>query len=243
MKKQVFGLTVGAFLLWSLPSLAIQGEYHWTLCGTSPAEAKQQLGAAVKKSSRRAVYYLDTADRALYRSGTVLRLRAEAGERVEVTAKVKTSPEKVPDPFHDEDGFKCEADFHGRQVGVNCSLSEEETSLDDLKAVLKGRQSAQTLFSKTQHAYLTALGVKAPWSSLQIVGPVDDLKWKLDSKAGKVDLEFLTHPSGGNLLELSTKEDPSSVARFQKLSGTLSSLGLRFCPKQTGIAAWALGLR
>lgn len=229
------------FLCLSVPLHALQAEYHWTLCGTSPAAVKQKLGGKVKKSSRRFLYYLDTKQRDLFRAGVVLRMRGETGEPVEVTAKVTTQESRVPDEFKDEDGFKCEADFQGKVGTVHCSFSVENISQSDLEDVLKGRQSAETLFSQTQLKYLTALGARISWRSLEAVGAIDNLKWKLGSAPVPFDLELMTTRSGATLLQLSTKEDSASQSRFGELTKHLGSKGVAPCQKQIGTAAWALG--
>jgi hypothetical protein len=242
MGKSTSALIVLLSLLGSPLAFALQGEYHWTICETSPAAVKKQLGADVVKSKRRYLYYLDTKERALYRSGVILRARGESGEAVEMTVKLTTQPASVPKEFRDEKGFKCEADYRARNVSVHCSLEKEKASQKDLKEVLNGKAEASSLFTKSQLRYLEAFRVKIPWREIKAVGPIDDIKWEMDTSAGALDMEYLTAPSGAKLLEISAKEDEASPGKFQRLTSALSSRGVRFCPKQMGIASWALGV-
>lgn len=208
----------------------------------SPAAVQKQLNGKVANSSRRFLYYLDTRNRDLYRSGVVLRLRGEKGEPVEVTVKITTQQSKVPDEFKDEQGFKCEADYQGQNAKVHCSFSEETVDPSVLEEVLKGKLGADALFSKQQQKYLIALGARLSWGSLEAAGSIDNLKWKLKSSPVNIDMELMTARSGASLLQLSTKEDPGSSARFQQITRALISKGVPPCQKQIGTAAWALGL-
>ncbi len=226
----------------STQAFALQGEYHWTICETSPAVVKKQLNATVKKSSRRAVYYLDTANRDLYRAGVILRLRGEAGEPLEVTVKLNVDPKKIPEEFQNDEGFKAERDFHGANRAVHCSLSAEELDPSDLAKYLKGKLDAQDLLTKTQHRYLAALGVSVPWKQLAVYGAIDNLKWKLKATPANVDMELMTAKSGATLFGLSVKSDPGTDKEFQALTGELVAKGIRLCPKQIGTTAWALGV-
>jgi len=221
---------------------AISGEYHWTICETSPGAVKRQLGATVAKSSRRTLYYLDTANRDLFRSGVILRLRAQGKDPVEVTVKLSTDPGKIPGEFKKDDDFKCEVDYHGTRSTVFCSLGSEKLDPSDLEDYLKGKLGAEELATKKQHRYLSALGVSVPWRQLKAYGPVDNLKWKLEASLADFDMELMTATSGSNLFELSLKEDPASPTKFQKLGGALKTKGIRLCPKQTGTTSWTLGL-
>ncbi len=222
---------------------ATQAEYHWTLCETSPAAVKRQLAADVSKSKRRYLYYLDTRNRDLYRAGLLLRLRGEKGEPVEVTVKLTTDSQRVPDDFKDEDGFKCETDFQGKNAVIHCSFSEEEADMSDLKDVLAGRRSPEVLFTKKQVKFLTSMRARVPWSALAAVGPIDNLKWSLDAQPVPFDLEMMTLSSGAQLLQLSTKEDPGTSTRFQQISKLLVSKGVPPCRTQIGTAPWALGIK
>jgi hypothetical protein len=237
--KLVFALS----LFTAAPSFAgTAAEYHWTICESTAATIGKKLGAPGLSGEDRYVYYLDTNDRALYRSGLVLRLRGDREKgKLESTVKVRIDPEDVPASWQSVDGFKCEQDFHGQQTSTHCSL-EEKIDPDDLTQFLKAGGSAEKLLTKTQKKFLKAIGRTVSWIDLKGYGPVADSKWKLDAGVGKLDLESYRLSSGGSLFELSSKAKSPSASEYGALTRKLKNAQIKLCPKQTSKTAWVLGV-
>jgi len=187
-------------------------ELKLTIPESAQRSTVMALGMDALDAQVRLVYFFDTPDLALERSGVVVRARRvrRGDDSVvklrpvvpsELSAKVRKSPFCMVEVDAMPGGHVCSASFKG----------QPKTPVHD---VVSGSQPLRKLFSKQQRAFFAE---NAPdgigLDDLSVLGPIFILKLKSSPPgfARKMVVELWLYPDGTRILELSTKCAPSEA--------------------------------
>lgn len=160
----------------------------------------------------RLVYFFDTPDLALEKSGVVVRARrVRKGD----DSVVKLRP-VVPSELSDEvrESRFCMVEVDAMPGGHVCSASLKGQPKTPVDEVVNGSAPLRKLFSKQQRAFFAE---NAPdgigLDDLTVLGPIFILKLKASPPgfARKMVVELWLYPDGTRILELSTKCAPSEA--------------------------------
>ena len=184
------------------------------------------LGMDPLDAQVRLIYFFDTPDLALERSGVVVRARrVRRGD----DSVVKLRP-VVPSELADEvrDSRFCMVEVDAMPGGFVCSASFKGVPKTPVHEVAAGTAPLRKLFSKQQRAFYAeyapgGIGLE----DLSTLGPIFILKLK-GTPAGyarKLVVEVWLYPDGTRILELSTKCEPSEA--FQVAAETRAFLAER----------------
>ncbi len=174
--------------------------------------AAAALGVDPLEGRLRQVFFFDTPDLALDRSGVVVRARRTQGSPDDTVVKLRpVVPDELPRELRAKRDFVVEVDaMPGSFV---CSASfKGSTKAGEVADVASGRRPLRKLFSKPQRAFF---GEHAPdgveLDDLAVLGPVHALKLKLSPKGmgRRLAVELWFYPDGSRILELSTKSAPA----------------------------------
>ncbi len=162
----------------------------------------------------RQVFFFDTPDLTLNKSGVVVRARRVQKKGDDSVVKLRpVVPHELPAELRRTPGFGVEVD--AMPGGFVCSASMKRTLDAGVVAkVVSGEKKARKLFSKEQRAFFAE---HAPEGSeldgLSILGPIFVLKLRFPAKGlgRKMVAELWLYPDGSRILELSTKCAPSEA--------------------------------
>ena len=162
----------------------------------------------------RLVYFFDTPDLALDRSGLVVRARRVQGRGDDSVVKLRpVVPDELPPSVRESPNVVVELD--ALPGGYVCSASMKRAmGPDDVNAVMRGDRPLRKLFSKEQRAFFKANapdGVQL--DDLHTLGPILVLKVRKVAPVSKRKLvaELWHYPDNQLILELSTKTLPSEA--------------------------------
>jgi len=185
---------------------------------TVPLADRSRAGAALGvdpiEGQIRQVYFFDTPDLALNKSGVVVRARRAQGRGNDSVVKLRpVVPHELPADVRLSPNFGVEVD--AMPGGYVCSGSMKHVmGTTEVREAIAGKLPLSKLFSKEQRALYAA---HAPdgleLGDLSILGPVLVLKLKFapDGYDRKLVAELWLYPDNSMLLELSTKCAPSEA--------------------------------
>ena len=217
----------------------MQGSDSVELKLTIPESAQRStmlaLGLDPLDAQVRLIYFFDTPDLALERSGVVVRARRVRRGDDSVVKLRPVVPSELPDEVRDS--RFCMVEVDAMPGGFVCSASFKGVPKTPVHAVATGTAPLRKLFSKQQRAFYAdhapdGLGL----DDLSILGPIFILKLK-GTPAGyarKMVVEVWLYPDGTRILELSTKCTPTEA--FQVAAETrafLSERGIKTTGTQT----------
>jgi len=188
-------------------------ELKLTVSDEDRASAAAALGVDPLDARLRQVYFFDTPDLALDRSGVVVRGRRSQGAPDDTVVKLRpVVPDDLPAELRSDKDFVVEVDaMPGSYV---CSGSfKGRLKGDTVKEVVAGKRPLRKLFTKEQRAFYAA---QAPdgitLDDLSVLGPVNVLKLKFSPEGldRRLAAEMWFYPDGSRILELSTKCAPQA---------------------------------
>jgi hypothetical protein len=193
------------------------------------------LGMDPLAAQVRLIYFFDTPDLALERSGVVVRARRVSKGDDSVVKLRPVVPSELADDVR-ESRF-CMVEVDAMPGGHVCSASFKGIPKVPVHDAVTGAEPLHKLFSKQQRAFYAdnapeGIGLE----DLSVLGPIFILKLK-DTPAGyarKLVVELWLYPDGTRILELSTKCAPSEA--FQVAAETrafLSERGIKTTGAQT----------
>jgi hypothetical protein len=194
----------------------LKGAHSVELKVTIPEDAHQNvlrtMGVDPLDARIRQVFFLDTRELTLNRSGVVVRARRIQDAAADTTVKLRpVVPDELPKPLRKDPAFTIEVD--AMPGGFVCSGSMKGIATnDEVLAVAEGRLAARKLFGRVQRdlfAEHAPDGLRL--DDLAVLGPINVLKLKMIPKAfgRKVAVELWNYPDGSRILELSTKCPPA----------------------------------
>jgi hypothetical protein len=196
---------------------------------TVPLSDRSRAGAALGvdplEGQIRQVYFFDTPDLALNKSGLVVRARRVAQRGDDSVVKLRpVVPENLSAELRASPNFGVEVD--AMPGGFVCSGSMKRAmGTTEVKEAVAGDRPIRKLFSKEQRALYAAHAPEGlDLDSLSILGPILVLKLKFAHKeyARKLVVELWLYPDNSMILELSTKCAPSEA--FQVAAETRAFL-------------------
>ena len=196
---------------------------------TVPLSDRSRAGAALGvdpcEGQIRQVYFLDTPDLALNKSGVVVRARRVAQRGDDSVVKLRpVVPDDLPPALRASANFGVEVD--AMPGGYVCSGSMKRAmGTTEVKEAVAGERPLRKLFSKEQRSLYAAHAPEGlDLDSLSILGPLTVLKLKFAPKGygRKLVAELWLYPDNSMILELSTKCAPSEA--FQVAAETRAFL-------------------
>jgi hypothetical protein len=162
----------------------------------------------------RQVFFFDTPDLALNKSGVVVRARRVQRKGDDSVVKLRpVIPDQLPEELRRSPSFVVEVD--AMPGGYVCSASlKGVVARDGVKEAVAGRRPLRKLFSKEQRAFFTEHAPEGiGLADLTILGPIFVLKLKSSpgEHGRRLVTELWLYPDGSRILELSTKCPPSEA--------------------------------
>ena len=178
------------------------------------SKAGAALGVDPLDGQIRQVYFFDTPDLALNKSGVVVRARRVQQRGNDSVVKLRpVVPDELPAELRLSENFGVEVD--AMPGGFVCSGSMKHAmGTTDVRDAVAGKLPLRKLFSKEQRALYTAHAPEGlALDDLSILGPVLVLKLKFAPEGydRKLVAELWLYPDNSMLLELSTKCAPSEA--------------------------------
>jgi hypothetical protein len=211
-------------------------ELKLTIPETSQRSAVQVLRLDPLDAQIRQVFFFDTPDLALNRSGVVARARRIQGKGNDSVIKLRpVVPDQLPETLRASPGFAVEVD--ALPGGYVCSASMKSklpaTAVRDAAA---GETRLRKLFSKEQRAFFAAHAPEGlQLDDLSVLGPVFVLKlaFKPAELPRRIVAELWLYPDGSRILELSTKCRPSEAFQVAaEARGFLAGRGIDMSGEQ-----------
>jgi hypothetical protein len=177
---------------------------------TAKALGVDPLGAQIRQ-----VFFFDTPELALNRSGVVLRARRVQRKRGgDSIVKLRpVVPSELPAKLRGSPEFNVELD--AMPGGFVCSGTLKRSVANEAVVdVVGGSQPLESLLSKTQRSFLSEHGPDdLALEDLRVLGPIMVLKLKFEPEGLGRELvaELWTYPDNSRVLELSTKCAPSEA--------------------------------
>jgi hypothetical protein len=183
------------------------------------------LGVDPLDAQIRQVYFFDTPDLTLNKSGVVVRARRVQGKGDDTVVKLRpVDPKELPPELRRSRNFGVEVD--AMPGGFVCSGSMKRAlKKPEVRDTVLENRPLRRLYSKEQRALY---GAHAPegleLDDLSILGPITVLKLKFEPKGyeGRLVAELWLYPDNTMILELSTKCAPSEA--FQVAAETKAFL-------------------
>jgi hypothetical protein len=220
--------------LFSLIGGADSVELKATLPESTHRSAIAALGLDPMEAQIRQVFFFDTPDLALNKSGVVLRARRVQGRGGDTVVKLRpVVPDELPDDLRHSGSVTVEVD--AMPGGFVCSASMKgRATNEEIREAVSGGRKLRKLFSKEQRAFLAAHAPEGlSIDDLQVLGPTFVLKQTIRPEAlgRRLVAELWLIPDGSRVFEVSTKCAPAETFQVAaEARGYLEGLGLDLSP-------------
>jgi hypothetical protein len=183
------------------------------------------LGVDPLDAQIRQVYFFDTPDLTLNKSGVVVRARRVQGKGDDTVVKLRpVVPKELPPELRRSQNFGVEVD--AMPGGFVCSGSMKRAlKKPEVRDTVLENRSVRRLYSKEQRALYAAHAPEGlELDDLSILGPITVLKLKFEPEGleRRLVAELWLYPDNSMILELSTKCAPSEA--FQVAAETKAFL-------------------
>jgi hypothetical protein len=172
------------------------------------------LGLDPLDAQIRQVFFFETPELALDRSGLVVRARRIQKRGDDTVVKLRpVVPAELPGRVRAATGFKVEVDAMPGSFVCSGSL-RRDLAPGAVKAVVDGAKPMRKLFSKAQRAFFDEHAPEGVGlGDLVLLGPIFVLKLKQVPAgfARRLVAELWFYPDGSHVLELSTKCEPGEA--------------------------------
>lgn len=200
--------------LLELADAADSVELKLTIPETDQRSAVEALDMDPLDGQLRQVYFFDTPELALFKSGLVVRARRVQKKGDDSVVKLRpVVPDEVPEYLRAAPGMTVEVD--AMPGGFVCSATlKRALGTTEVRAAAKRERKIQKLFSKPQRAFYAAHAPEGiELDDLHILGPINVLKLKFTppGKVGRMVAEMWLYPDNTRILELSTKCAPAAM--------------------------------
>ena len=205
-----------------------------------PLSNRTQAGAALGvdplDGQIRQVYFFDTPDLALNKSGVVVRARRVQGKGDDSVVKLRpVVPSELPEDMRRSASFRVEVD--ALPGGFVCSGTMKGTlGPTDVRSFLAGERPLRKLFSKEQREFFAAHAPEGVGlDDLTTLGPIFVLKLRFTPEAidRRLVAEVWLYPDGSRVLELSTRCASSEAFQLAaELRAYLQTHGVDLSGKQ-----------
>ncbi len=200
-------------------------ELKLTVAVSDRSRGAAALGVDPLDAQIRQVYFFDTPELTLNKSGVVVRARRVQGKGDDTVVKLRpVVPDELPPELRRSPNFGVEVD--AMPGGFVCSGSMKRAlKTADVRDAVLGKRSVSKLYSKEQRALYAAHAPEGlELDDLSILGPISVLKLKFAPQGydRKLVSELWLYPDNSMILELSTKCTPSEA--FQVAAETRAFL-------------------
>ena len=198
-------------------------EVQFAICGETPATVQSKLAARSVDVEKRDVYFLETRDRALLKSGFVARFRESAkGIKSSLKRNFETL-NQVPNAVTSQMGATCELDTYLERSKVGCSIKTHKVELGD--------------FSGKQRRFLETAGLDlSVVKSAVLVGPVPNESYELLVQNQPYTMDIVHLSDGSNLMEVSFRVPiAQATQQLNRAARMLTDAKISLCPSQTGV--------
>ena len=205
-------------------------ELKVTVPETDQGSTLRALEVDPLKAQIRQIFFFDTPDLALSKSGVVVRARRIQGDDHDSVVKLRpVVPEQLPKDLRKDPGFKVEVDVV--RGGYVCSGSLSSVLDGDvIRDTTQGGKPLRKLYSKKQREYYADHAPEGiELDDLSVLGPIFVLKLKMSPKtfSHRLDAEMWLYPDGSRMLELSTKCLPGEgLALAEEAKAFLAEKGI-----------------
>ena len=183
-------------------------ELKLTADDSDTAAAGARLGVDALDGQIRQVFFFDTPDLALDKSGVVVRARRVQRKGDDSVVKLRPLvPDALPKRVRRSEAFGVEVD--AMPGGFVCSGTMKRALPEPrVRAAVLGERRIRSLFSKEQRAFYAEhapAGIEL--DDLSILGPIFvlKLKWTPEGLDRRLVAEMWLYPDGSRIIELSTK--------------------------------------
>jgi len=184
-------------------------ELKLTVPESSQRSAIQALELDPLEAQIRQVFFFDTPDLALNRSGVVVRARRVQGKGDDSVVKLRpVVPDQLPAKLRTSPSLTVEVDAMPGGYVCSASLKGAVKPSPGVRGTILGEQPLRKLFSKEQRAFYAE---HAPSGTeideLAILGPIFVLKLKSPpgARGRRLVTEMWLYPDGSRILELSAR--------------------------------------
>ena len=203
-------------------------ELKLTIPESEQLSVARALGLDPLDAQIRQVFFFDTPDLTLDRSGVVVRARRIQRKGGDSVVKLRpVEPADVPGALRASQRFTVEVD--ATPGGFVCSGTlKRAVDSADVRRVATGEGPLTSLLSKRQRALAADRGPDGlALDELRVLGPILVLKLRFEPKelAQRMVAELWLYPDGSRVLELSTKCEPGEA--FQVAAETRAYLATK----------------
>jgi hypothetical protein len=188
----------------------------------------RSLGMDPLQAQLRQVFFFDTPDLALERSGVVVRARRTQGKPDDTVVKLRpVVPDEMPRKLRRDPLFGIEVDVSPEGFVCSGSLKGVAEAGRALEAARGERSLAKLLTRDQRDLYEAHAPAGVGLADLVVLGPILVLKLKYapSGYGRRLVSELWLYPDGSRILELSTKCAPSEA--FQVAAETRAFLNAR----------------
>jgi hypothetical protein len=198
---------------------------------------RQHLGVDPLEAEMRQVYFFDTPDLQLDRSGVVVRARRIQGGEGDSVVKLRpVDPANVSKSLRRSPDFNLELDILPGGFVCSGSYTGALNAATVLEAEL-GERPIRKLYSREQRAFYNEHAPQGlAMDELAVMGPIFVLKLKFEPKVLKRRMvaEMWFYPDGSRIVELSTKTTPDVAVNVAlETKAYLAELGIDAGGEQT----------
>ena len=197
----------------ALTSHADSVELKLTVPDSEQRSTVAALGMDPLEGQIRQVFFFDTPDLDLYRSGLVVRARRSQGKRDDTVVKLRpVVPAALPQDVRRSPNVGVEVD--AMPGGYVCSASMKGAPSVDVRGITSSQGPIGKLFSKEQRAFFTTYAPDGiSLDDLTVLGPINVFKLKFKPRGydGRLVAELWLYPDTSRILELSTKCQPEEA--------------------------------
>lgn len=204
----------------------------------------ERFGLTPDGQEERLIYFFDTPELELLKSGIIARARRRMGGKHDSTIKFRpVEPDQVPDRWRKFPGFKIETDATDRTVVRSASLTMP-VKKGHIKSVAAGELPVGVLFTEEQIGFLLTLANRRfDPAAVTVLGPVEAVRWKFEDPGipWPLTAELWKRPDGEEILEVSIKAPAvqAAVAYFGFMA-YMAELGAERDEAQQAKTRWAL---
>lgn len=170
--------------------------------------ALSRYGLTVDNDEEHDIYFFDTPDLDLFKTGMIARARGIVGDADDSTVKFRpVVPGEVSERWRAFEGFKLEADASETGVVKSASLTMP-VKKGLIRRVVAGTAGIAKLFTNEQEEFLATIGQQhIDYDNLSVLGPLQAQRWKFEDPAcpWRMTAELWKRADEARLMEVSVK--------------------------------------
>lgn len=203
-----------------------------------------RFGLTIDNDEERYIYFFDTPELELNKSGIIARARRIVGDQHDSTVKFRpVAPDQVAAKWRTFRDFKIEADASEKGVTKSASFSMPVPK-GRIKKIASGAGPIGELFTKDQQAFLLGMANrKIDYSRMMVFGPIRAHRWKFDDPGcpWSITAEVWVRGDGARMMEASIKAPVvQAAAAMGGFVAFLAEFGAERDTEEQAKTRWAL---